>query len=241
MKRLIPYIIFVILLVYLIIVFTFATTKLKEVRYRGVRVSVENQVDHAFVDEEDVIKLVKRGYGDIVDKRITTVNKDSLERVLAKNPMLKSAQVYYSIDGYLHINIEQREPILRVMADEGYYVDTDGKIMPLSSKFASRVIVATGNITKQFACEKLYPFVKMLKDDRFWNAYFEQIVVHSNEDVVLIPKVGDFKIILGKVDNCEDRMDKLLLFLKNGITRRGWNRYKEVNLKFKSQIVCVRK
>lgn len=36
-------------------------------------------------------------------------------------------------------------------------------------------------------------------------------------------------------------MDKLMLFLKQGIAKKGWNRYKEVNLKFKDQVVCVRK
>ena len=54
----------------------------------------------------------KEGYGDIMDKSILAVNKDSLERVLVKNPMIKSAQVYYSLDGYIHVNI----------LNEGYYV-----------------------------------------------------------------------------------------------------------------------
>ena len=83
--------------------------------------------------------------------------------------------------------------------------------------------------------------MKKLRDHSFWDAYIEQIVVLQNEDIIMIPKVGDFKIILGKVDDCEERMDKLMLFLKQGIAKKGWNRYKEVNLKFKYQVVCVRK
>jgi len=241
MKRLISYILFTILIVYLFIVLIFATKKLGEITCKGVRVSIDNQVSVAFVDEEEVLRMIKRGYGEVLENRITGVDKDSLEKVFVKNPMIKSAQVYYSLDGYFYINIEQREPILRVMAEEHYYVDMDGKVMPLSSKFTSRVIVATGHITKEFACKKLFPFVKMLKENVFWDAYFEQIVVRSNGDIVLIPKVGDFKIILGKVENCEERMEKLLLFFKHGIAKKGWNRYKEVNLKFDNQVVCLRK
>ena len=241
MKRLGPYILFSILLVYLIIVLIFAATKLEEVRCRGVRVSVSDTLERAFVDKEEVEKAIARGYGDILEQSITAIDKDSLERVLKKNPMVKSAQVYYSLDGYIHVTIEQREPVLRVMAGEGYYVDADGKVMPLSSKFTSHVVVATGFVTKEFACRKLYPFVQMLRADEFWNAYVEQIVVERNEDVVLIPKVGNFRIVLGQVENCEARMDKLMLFLQRGIAKRGWNRYKEVNLKFENQIVCVRK
>ena len=65
--------------------------------------------------------------------------------------------------------------------------------------------------------------------------------MRSNEDVVMIPKVGDFRIVLGKVDDCDARLGKLILFLKDGITKKGWNRYKEINLKFDNQVVCVRK
>ncbi len=241
MKRILPYILSCILLVYLIIVFTFVATKSGEVTCRGVRVAVKNTDVNVFVDEEDVMKAIKKGYGDIMDKSILAVNKDSLERVLVKNPMIKSAQVYYSLDGYIHVNIQQREPVLRVLTGEGYYVDRDGRVMPLSSKFTSRVVVATGDISTKYACEKLGPFVMSLRDDAFWDAYIEQLVVRSNEDVVMIPKVGDFRIVLGKVENSQERLDKLMLFLKEGIAKKGWNQYKEVNLKFDNQVVCVRK
>ena len=229
MKRILPYILSCILLVYLIIVFTFVATKSGEVTCRGVRVAVKNTDVNVFVDEEDVMKAIKKGYGDIMDKSILAVNKDSLERVLVKNPMIKS------------VNIQQREPVLRVLTGEGYYVDRDGRVMPLSSKFTSRVVVATGDINKKFACEKLGPFAMKLKNEPFWDAYIEQLVVRSNEDVVMIPKVGDFRIVLGKVDDCDARLEKLILFLKDGITKKGWNRYKEINLKFDNQVVCVRK
>lgn len=241
MKRIMSYILLAILLVYLIIVLTFAGTKLEGVICRGVRVSVADTSVNRFLDQTEVEKAIKRGYGDIEGKPVVSVNKDSLEHILADNPMVKSAQVYYSLDGFLHVNVEQREPVLRVMADGGYYVDEDGKVMPLSSKFTSRVVVVTGHVNKRFACEELYPFVMRLREDSFWNAYIEQIVVRQNKDIVLIPKVGNFQIVLGQVEGAGERMDKLMLFLKRGIAKRGWNRYKEVNLKFKDQIVCVRR
>ncbi|MDR2131246.1 MAG: cell division protein FtsQ [Odoribacteraceae bacterium] len=240
MKRSQLYIISIILLVYLIIILTFAAAKWGEVTCRGVRVTVDD-ARNAFVDDDEVMKWMQKGYGAILDKKIATIDKDSLERVLAKNPMITSAQVYYSLDGYVYVNIGQREPVLRVMAGEGYYVDRDGQIMPLSSKFTSRVIVATGNISQTFACERLAPFVKDLVRHAFWNAFIEQVVVLPNGDVVLIPKVGDFKITLGPLEGYEERMEKLMIFLKRGIKKGGWDCYKEIKLKFDKQIVCVRR
>lgn len=241
MKRILPYILSCILLVYLIIVFTFVATKSGEVTCRGVRVAVKNTDVNVFVDEEDVMKAIKKGYGDIMDKSILAVNKDSLERVLVKNPMIKSAQVYYSLDGYFHVEITQRKPVLRVMSGDGYYVDEDGKVMPLSGKYTSRVVVATGNISRKFACNGLYPFVMAYRNDEFWDALIEQIVVMKDNEVVLIPKVGNFRIVVGTLEGVERKMENLRLFLQEGIGLKGWNVYKEINLKFDNQVVCVRR
>ena len=79
MKRIVPYIIFIILLAYLIIVFTFAATKMGEVTCRGVRVTVKDTTMNVFVGEEDILKMIKNGYGGILNQGIKTVNK-SIDR-----------------------------------------------------------------------------------------------------------------------------------------------------------------
>lgn len=241
MHKAVPYILFIGLFVYLIIVLTFVSGEWKGVRCKGMQVTVRDTVTNAFVDDMDVMRIVRRKYGDIIGKGMMEIDKDSIERLLVGNSVIKSAQVYYSLDGYFHVEIRQRKPVLRVLTNDGYYVDEDGKIMPLSQKYTSRVVVATGNISRKFACEELYPFVMALRDDEFWDAYVEQIVVNGKKEVILIPKVGNFKIMLGGMKGYEEKMEKLRLFLKKGIARRGWNLYKEINLKFDKQIVCVKR
>ncbi len=241
MKKALSYILSVCLFAYLIIVLTFVTIKLKEVTCKGVQVVINDAKENAFVEEEDVQKAIKHHYGDLSKVDIVTIDKDSMERILGKYSVIKSAQVYYSLDGYFHISITQRTPILRIMSRGGYYIDEDGKFMPLSEKYTSRVMVATGNISKKFACRELYPFVMTLKNDRFWDALIEQIIVTDKNEVSLIPKVGNFRIILGKLENVDKKMDNLRLFLQKGIILKGWNFYKEINLKFDSQIVCVKR
>ena len=151
MKKTLPYILSVSLFVYLIIVFTFASAKLREVKCEGLQVVVDGTEENAFIDETEVLGIIKRGYGDIEGCNIVSVDKDSLEHILVRNSVIKSAQVYYTLDGYFHVEITQRKPVLRIMSGEGYYVDEDGKIMPLSRKYTSRVVVATGNISRKFA------------------------------------------------------------------------------------------
>lgn len=241
MKKAIPYILSVSLFVYLIIVLTFASAKLGEVKCRGLQVVVDDTGENAFIDEEEVLKVIKRGYGDIKDQNIVQVDKDSVEHILAGNSVIKSAQVYYSLDGYFHVEITQRKPVLRIMSGEGFYVDEDGEVMPLSGKYTSRVVVATGNISKKFACEGLFPLIMKLREDELWDALIEQLIVTNSKEVILIPKVGSFRIVLGELEHVDRKMENLRLFLKEGIGLKGWNVYKEVNLKFKDQIVCVKK
>lgn len=241
MRRAWPYILFLTLFAYVIIVLTFAAAKLGEVQCRGLQVTIKDTVTNAFVDDTDILRSIKRGYGDILNQNITKINKDSIERLLVRNSVIKSAQVYFSLDGYFHVEIRQRKPVLRVLTGGGYYVDEDGKTMPLSRKYTSRVVVATGEISKKFACDKLYPFVMELNEDEFWDALIEQIVVVQGDELILIPKVGNFRIILGDLEKVDEKMEKLRLFLKEGIVKKGWNVYKEINLKFDNQIVCVKR
>lgn len=240
MRKIQPYILFITLFVYLIIVLTFVSAKLGDIQCKGLQVSVKGTATNSFIDDTEVLKILKRGYGEIVNLPVARIDKDSVERLLVRNSVIKSAQVYYSLDGYFHVEITQRKPVLRILSGGGYYVDEEGKIMPLSRKYTSRVVVATGDISQKFACDKLYPFVISLEKDEFWNALIEQIVVR-NEELTLIPKVGNFKIRFGKLEDQEEKMEKLRLFLEEGVSRKGWNRYKEINLKFSKQIVCVRK
>lgn len=80
-----------------------------------------------------------------------------------------------------------------------------------------------------------------LKNDGFWDALIEQIVVANGNEVILIPKVGNFRIVVGELENVEKKMENLRLFLQEGIALKGWNVYKEINLKFENQIVCIKR
>ncbi len=241
MRKVWPYILFSGLLLYGIIVLTFAGTKLKAVACRGLQVAVRDAAVNAFIDENDVERLIRQGDGEIDGLSVSRLDTDSIEHLLVRDPMIRSAQVYYSLDGNIHVEITQRRPVFRVLAGKGFYVDEEGRIMPLSPKYTSRVPVVTGKVTPKFAMEKLYPYILSLRADPFWDALVEQIVVDDREELVLIPKVGDFRIILGTLEKQEEKMEKLRLFLQEGTGKRGWNIYKEINLKFNKQAIGVKR
>ena len=65
--------------------------------------------------------------------------------------------------------------------------------------------------------------------------------IKENKEIELIPRVGNHNILLGNINGYEEKFKKLKLFYSEGVKQTGWNNYKEINLKFKDQIVCVKK
>ncbi len=139
-----------------------------------------------------------------------------------------------------------------------YYVDEEGNEMPLTRHYASslneetrestlkrleklRIMVATGNIEKEFAKSDLYNFVLFLQKDHFWNDQIVQIYVNADHDVELVPLVGNQRILLGSLDDYPEKLEKLRLFYDQAIPKVGWEKYSMINLKYKNQIVCTKR
>ncbi len=206
-------------------------------------VVIKNSAKTQFVHAEDIVQLVKSKDLYPVGKQMDEVNALDIQHAIMTNKLVKSAEVYSTSNGSIVANIYQRNPILRVISDtEGhFYVDKNREIMPTSGRFSVYVPIATGNISEEFAKDKLYDFAKFLHDNPDWDAWIEQIVVKKNERVELIPRVGDFRIILGTLDDYPAKLAKFALFVKKGLNVVGWNRYSEINLSFDNQVVCTKK
>ena len=82
---------------------------------------------------------------------------------------------------------------------------------------------------------------KYISSDSLWNAQIVQIYLKDNKEIELVPRVGNHTILLGDITNYQEKLRKLYLFYEKGVNQVGWNDYKEINLKFRNQIVCVKR
>ncbi|HBG58708.1 MAG TPA: hypothetical protein DDX07_11925 [Porphyromonadaceae bacterium] len=196
-----------------------------------------------FVEAQDVVNLVKRYDLYPVGKTFGQINTLAIRDTILTNRLVESAEVYTTAGGSIVASIRQREPVLRIISDVkgSFYVDKDRRIMPLSSNFAVYVPIATGVIDEEFAQNDLYDFAMFLRDNPDWDAWIEQIVVQKNKDVELIPRAGDFRIVVGSLDDYPAKLAKFVLFVEEGLNVVGWNRYSEINLKYENQVVGTRK
>ncbi len=210
---------------------------------KNLEVVVKDTLDRHFIDSKEVAVMLKNAGLSPIGKKLTEIDTKAIEDKLEENKLVKNVECYKTPGGDIKVEISQKIPILRVFSTEGnFYVDSEGGIMPVpNSVFSAYVPVATGYIAKEFATTKLYEFALFLHENKFWDTQIEQVYVASNQDVELTPRVGNHQIILGKLDNYEENLEKLQLFYDKGLNEMGWNRYSEINLKFKNQVVCTKR
>ena len=119
--------------------------------------------------------------------------------------------------------------------------------MPLSEHFTARVLVATGNIPpyvpnflerERHLMKDVFRLTGLVNKDEFLAPLIDQIHVSNQGELTLIPKVGDQKILLGRIYGIDDKLKNLKIFYKEGVPYEGWRKFDTYNLKYKGQVVA---
>lgn len=227
---------------YLVVAVTAFNAKPSGQVCKGMELIIKDSIDHGFISQKEVLRLLKSKKLSPVGKPMNEVNTRLLEEELNQHPLIENAECYRTPGCKIGIEVTQRLPILRVMAGNGdnYYIDNKGKIMPIPHSSA-HVAVVTGHVDRDFATKELYPFGLFLQNNPLWNAQIVQINVTPAKELELVPRVGDHIIFLGKPGDYEDKFERLKTFYKKGLNQIGWNKYSRISLEFNNQIICTKK
>ena len=205
------------------------------------------------IKSEDVMEIIERSFGnEIVGEPLGDIDMERIERVLEETPFVLSADAFVDAEEVVHLEIKQREPILRIMDKDGqqYYLDQAGVWMKRSDHFTARVLVATGNIppydpeflsAEDNNLRSVFELTEKILKDEFLENLIGQIHVGREGEVQMVPIVGDQRIILGSIEDLDDKIFRLKTFYQEAMSRMGWNKYKTINLKFKNQVVCKKR
>lgn len=205
------------------------------------------------IHQADVESILHKGFGfTLRGVHFDELDVSRVERVLEADPFIQDAEAYVDGGNNLQLSIVQREPLIRIIDghNENYYLDKEGVKMPLSKHFTARVVVATGNIPpyspdflkrKKYLLKDVYELGIKISENEFLNPLVEQIYVNKEGDILLIPKVGNQKILIGNIENIDDKLFRLEQFYKKALPFEGWDEYSLINLKFRNQIICKKR
>jgi cell division protein FtsQ len=248
----------------IVVLMGFVSADREKIKCQGIQINIVDEQSKGFIDRADVIAIVQSKSKHVIGTRMSDINIPVLEKIINNNPFVKQAQVYSSIDGMLHVDVEQRTPVVRIIndKDESFYIDTEGKFMPVSDKYTHPVLIANGFIYDTYVqqqvfdssfyvtadsvrplriIDQLFYLANYINRDTLMNDMTEQVYVNSNHEFELVPRVGDHVILLGDISNLEEKILKLKKFYTDGLNKAGWDLYSVINLKFKNQVVCTRK
>ena len=237
-------------LVGVVVLMSFISVKKQAAKCSNIKILIPGADN--FIEREEVDAMLKLHHGQLVGRNLHDINLNDLEDKIRSNPYIEQAKIFADMNGEIHIEISQREPILRVITAglQDYYIDSKGLKMPISTNFTANVLVANGHIREPFngrldtlstkMGRDLYKTASFIKADTLWNAQIEQVFVNDRLDIELVPRVGNQRIILGNADSLEVKMYNLLTFYKVAMPKVGWDTYKTINIKYTNQIVCER-
>lgn len=217
-------------------------------------VNVEVQItkyksQRSLINKEDVLKKFSNHLGyDIETAALRELKIAELESIIESDKRVKSSEVYIDAKNTIHVDIVQRNPIVRINADNGekYYLDDDGNRIPLKKKSAVRVPIATGNIAKyqrgfvdakeRNSLNDIFDLMNAIKEDPFIEALVEQIHVDDAGEIILIPKLGREKILFGKYEDVKKKFFNLKAFYKEEMPREGWGKFAQLDIRYRGQV-----
>lgn len=224
-----------------VVILGFVSSESKQVLCNRIDVILSDTLLHRFVTPVDVRKLLEDGDAQLQGYPIDEIDTRELETLLERNAYIKNAELSTDISGRLEVNVEQRVPLVRIMpaGKRGYYLDTEGKTLPLSEQYTPLILLVSGNVTDPG--KELSSFCTYLTEHALWKEQIVQIYVNMQDEYELIPRVGAHHILMGSLDHWEVKLRNLELLYKQGLSKNGWNTYSTINLKYTNQVICTKR
>ncbi len=208
--------------------------------------------ENMLITREDVLEKLNLAFGfDLEGRPLEAIDMERVERVLEEESFVLEANAFIDSNNHIKIFLRQRQPVLRVIDNNGlnYYLDRDGLRMPLSSHYTARVIVATGYLPphnpdflgrRNNGLKDVFKLAGLIREDPLFDPLVDQIYVDAQNNISLVPKVGEQMIRLGRAEEMEEKLENLKTFYLEALPFEGWEKYSRIDLSYKGQVVAIK-
>ena len=235
----------------LIVLFVVAWKAKEEKKCTSIQIELVGENTAAlFMDEKEILQIIHE-QGVKEGLPIGDVNLNALEKYLQTIRWVKNVELFLDNTQTLQVKIEQRIPIARIFTASGnsFYIDKEGLQLPLKQLTVLRLPVFTNFPSDQEKLSKpdslllndILHFTKAVATDSFFMAQTAQVNIATNGDFELVPSVGDHLVLIGSVENIEDKLNRLYTFYKKVWVQSGLNAYQVIDCRFDNQIVALKK
>ncbi len=224
-----------------------------------VQIHVEDSAEVNFINANIVRDMIHKKVVGIEGYKMDSINTYVLDSTLRRCAYIRKASIYKSISGVLHIDIQQRKPMLMVLGDkQNFYIDNDAVVFPVGKDDACKCIVVNGYVKDKYdfsdgnvysvnahgddsQTSDLFKLARLIMEDDFWRDQVEQIYINQLGEYELVPMVGSHLLAIGTIDNYDKKMYTLKQFYLKAMPKLGWNTYERISAKYNGQLVCTRR
>lgn len=229
----------VFLIALLAILYGFSNNRNEARKIRNIKIEFEGD-SKLFMSYEMVNKLLIQNGKTVKNQSKSVIDLHKLEVNVQSHPMVENVSVFTTVNGELFAKVQQRTPIARVVVNRGsYYIDKQGKTMPLSPIYADRVLLVTGDVDEKDN-SKIYFLTSEILKDEFLRNELVGIQKLPNEEFVLHTRDNHHKIILGNLNGLTQKFKNLKAFYVKAIADKTIANYRTLNLKYNNRVVCTK-
>ena len=239
----------------LIALFVFAREDYLTSPVKAVKVNIERENDSGFIKERFLLTDIDRLRG---KSNIGTINMLAIQKHLESIPWIESSTSYVDLDGTFCVTIKEYDPVLRIFGESGksVYLTEDGICIPTNRLYTPHVLVASGNFTlrndstsytlndtlieDQALLESLHIF-KAIERNAFMQSCIGQVYRNRKGQFDIV--VNDFNALVTVGDTCQiaDKLHRAEIFIKQKAGSAEIKGMKNINLKYKNQVVCTKR
>lgn len=241
----------ILLSITLIVIFVLACVYMPKQRCERISVVAHTQNESVTLSQKDVERLLSDAKVEVVGKAVKEVDLGGITNLLLSNPYISNVNFVHFAGKKLVIDYTLKEIVLHVFTPNGehYFVDSEGIVVPFTSKMQDYLMVVNGNVTDSFKPGKKAPrrvqdalaLARKINGNDFYQAQFRQIYLNSRGEMELTATVGGQTILFGGLENADEKLANLKTVYENGLSHKGYNTYAQLDARFKNRIIATRK
>ena len=234
----------------------FSSYKQKQKLCKNVQIHIQNISDQLFISPTRIDDTIAKLYNcSLTCKKIIEISGLKIQNsIISSEEFVDKVTVYKTFSGNIKINIVPKVAIARIIVkNEGpeynghCYICSNGFIAKLSKNYTARVMLVEvpkaldiKNLNEDKYWSAVLDLLMFIEKSNIWKHTIDYVQVCDNKDIKLYPNVGKHCVELGSPYNFEEKFMKLQIFYSQIVPYKGWEAYKNINLKFSEQIVCKR-
>ena len=237
----------------ILVLMVWAALKSNDQNCTGVSIVIHAPEKSELLTKSDISNILKRNHISWEGKTIKEIDLTSIHKILAQENYIKTVDKVHFLASKLQIEVTLYDILLEVEPTSGqkFLVDVQGTYLPYSPKVGNDIIVATGFISNTFqkkekvssdnnALYELYTVASLIKTDSFYTELFHELYVNNNQEIILLPSVGNLPVRFGNIQNAENKLKTLKYMYREVLPYLDENAYAQLDVRFKNRIVATK-